>query len=104
MMNDYISRSETIRAITSYPGVVDKSVAKRILLQMPSVNKWTPISERLPNHHRDVLVTGREAFTNNRICRVMCWDVDTWRPCNYAPSIHWDAWMELPEPYDGKLN
>lgn len=33
-MNDYISRSEAIRAIAEYPGPVDKSVVRRILTQM----------------------------------------------------------------------
>ena len=35
-MNDLIYRHEAIRTITSYNGTVDKSVAKRLLLQMPS--------------------------------------------------------------------
>ena len=34
--SDLISRQETVKTITSYNGVVDKSVAKRLLLQMPS--------------------------------------------------------------------
>ena len=35
-MQDLISRREAIRAITNHNGVVDKSVAKRILTQLPS--------------------------------------------------------------------
>jgi len=35
-MRDKISRQAAIDAITSYNGVVDKSVAKRILIQLPS--------------------------------------------------------------------
>ena len=35
-MSDSIYRHEAIKTITSYNGVVDKSVAKRLLLQMPS--------------------------------------------------------------------
>ena len=35
-MSDSIYRHEAIRTITSYNGVVDKSVAKRLLLQIPS--------------------------------------------------------------------
>lgn len=34
-MNDLIERQVAIDAITSYNGVVDKSVAKRILIQLP---------------------------------------------------------------------
>ena len=33
-MKDPIDRQEAIRLITSYDGVVDKSVAKRLLMQM----------------------------------------------------------------------
>ena len=35
-MSEMIYRHEAIRTITSYNGTVDKSVAKRLLLQMPS--------------------------------------------------------------------
>jgi len=34
-MSDTISRQVAVEAITSYNGVVDKSVAKRILIQLP---------------------------------------------------------------------
>ena len=34
-MSDMISRQEALDAITGYHGVVDKSVAKRILIQLP---------------------------------------------------------------------
>lgn len=44
-MSDLIYRHEAIKTITSYNGAVDKSVAKRLLLQMPSAElrkrgKW----------------------------------------------------------------
>ena len=35
-VSDLIYRHEAIRTMTSYNGTVDKSVAKRLLLQMPS--------------------------------------------------------------------
>lgn len=38
-MNDSIYRHEAIKIITSHNGVVDKSVAKRLLLQMPSAQQ-----------------------------------------------------------------
>ena len=41
-MNDLISRQSAIHAITNYNGVVDKSVAKRILIQMPSAQPDVP--------------------------------------------------------------
>ncbi len=44
-MSDLIDRQDAIKTITSYNGVVDKSVAKRLLLQMKSAEprkkgKW----------------------------------------------------------------
>lgn len=42
-MDDMISRAKALHAITSYNGVVDKSVAKRLLIQLPSEQ-----SERKP--------------------------------------------------------
>ena len=35
--SDLISRAEAVHAITSHDGVVDKSVAKRLLIQLQSV-------------------------------------------------------------------
>lgn len=48
-----------------------------------------------PKHHKDVLVRGTEAIGNVTIYKVMQWDVDTWRPINYAPSITWEEWSEI---------
>ena len=49
-MSDSIYRDEAIKTITLYNGVVDKSVAKRLLLQMPSAQprkkgKWIEKAE-----------------------------------------------------------
>ena len=50
-----------------------------------------------PKHHKDVLVRGTESIGNVTIYKVMQWDVDTWRPKNYAPSITWEEWSEIYE-------
>ena len=50
-----------------------------------------------PKHHKDVLVRGTEAIGNVTIYKVMQWDVDTWRPTDYAPSIIWEEWSEIYE-------
>lgn len=46
-MNDLISRTDAINAIIAQDSVVDKSVAKRILIQLPSVEQitaeWLPV-------------------------------------------------------------
>lgn len=70
------------------------------VLHLPYVEipKWVPVTERLPEHHEDVLVTGDEAISGKKVYSVKVWDVDRRRP-ESAPSIRWDAWMPLPEPY-----
>lgn len=65
------------------------------------IPKWIPVSERLPENHKDVLVYGVEAISNEYVYGVKRLDVDTWRP-KIAPSIRWIAWMPLPEPYRGE--
>lgn len=56
--------------------------------------KWIPCSNP-PKHHRDVLVRGIEAIGNVTVHKVMQWDVDTWRPTDYAPSVFWKEWSEI---------
>lgn len=48
-----------------------------------------------PKHHKDVLVRGTEAIGNVTTYKVMQWDVDAWRPTDYAPSIIWEEWSEI---------
>ncbi len=56
--------------------------------------QWIPCSNP-PKHHRDVIVRGTEAIGNVTVHKVMQWDVDTWRPTDYAPSIIWREWSEI---------
>ena len=65
-----------------------------VLPSAESERKWTPCSNP-PKHHRDVLVRGIEAIGNVTVHKVMQWDVDTWRPTDYAPSIIWKEWSEI---------
>lgn len=55
---------------------------------------WHPV-EKPPAHHKDVIVRGVEDIGNVTVHKVMQWDVDTWRPTNYAPSIMWTEWSEI---------
>lgn len=66
-----------------------------------AVPKWIPVTERLPEAGKIVLVVGIEAINNIAVYGIKCWDVDTWRPIS-APSVKWDAWMPLPKPYEVK--
>ena len=55
-MSDLIYRHEAIKTITSYNGVVDKSVAKRLLLQMPSAStELSNNSPKLDNENGDLI-------------------------------------------------
>ena len=55
---------------------------------------WTPC-DIPPEHHKDVIVRGIEAIGNVTVYNIMRWDVDRWRPENYAPSITWLDWSEI---------
>lgn len=72
---------ETVRAIKALPSVQPK-------------RKWTSCSNP-PKHHKDVIVRGIEAIGNVTVHKVMQWDVDTWRPTDYAPSVMWKEWSEI---------
>ena len=56
-MSNPIDRQAAIRLITGYNGVMDKSVAKRLLIQMPSAQRWIPVTERLPEIGKKVLLS-----------------------------------------------
>jgi len=59
--------------------------------------RWIPVTERLPEQEKKVLVTGIEAIGNVQIYGVKQLDGDVWRPTS-APSCYWEHWMPLPEP------
>ena len=109
-MQDLISRREAIRAITNHNGVVDKSVAKRILTQLLSAQPephWIPVSERLPESKAAYYIVTLES--RDRICvlpndiDIARWDYDrrkgkdSWHWCKERKVI---AWKPLPEPYN----
>lgn len=94
-MNDTICRQAAIRLITGYNGVVDKSVARRLLIQMPSAQpEWIPCSERLPKKPNVYMVTDH----NGDVVRFGFYGTESsreyWLRCA-------KAWMPLPEPYKG---
>lgn len=72
-------------------------------VDVPDINvgEWIPVSERLPDKNGSYLVSFKEAITNSDGLCVKYWsgEEQRWRPCNYAPSVCWRAWMPLPEPY-----
>lgn len=107
-MDDLISRQAAIDTLESgkdktakgdiggfYNAIIQNDIDK--LRNLPSAQperKWIPCSNP-PKHHRDVIVRGTEAIGNVTVHKVMQWDVDTWRPTDYAPSIMWKEWSEI---------
>lgn len=83
-----------------YLNIIDERTKNEIIKfikNLPSAQTervWIPC-DTPPEHHRDVIVRGIEAIGNVTVHKVMQWDVDTWRPTNYAPSITWLDWSEI---------
>ena len=101
-MDDLISRQAAIDLLKQMRKDGDmipwegKDVFARIRKLPPAQPErvWHPV-EKPPAHHKDVIVRGVEAIGNVTVHKVMQWDVDTWRPTNYAPSIMWTEWSEI---------
>ena len=68
-MSDSIYRHEAIKTITSYNGVVDKSVAKRLLLQMPSAEpQLSNDSPKLDNENGELIYRQDAVKTMYDLC------------------------------------
>ena len=98
---DVISRKAAIDATWEEPTYTDPL---NVLTEVRDRIKALPSAEpervwiscdTPPEHHRDVIVRGIEAIGNVTVHKVMQWDVDTWRPTDYAPSVMWKEWSEI---------
>ena len=62
--------------------------------------KWIPVSERLPEENKQVLIQYRTRYRDD----VNLFDVTSRADCNYWQGIGREidviAWMPLPEPYE----
>lgn len=98
---EYIEHHEQIQHVLEEIAAVRKEVEQLPGIDEQRTGKWNPCSEP-PKHHRSVLVRGIEAIGNVTVYKVMQWDVDRWRPTDYAPSIEWTEWSEIEQ--DGRVN
>ena len=88
-----------IRNDGGYFGTIPSEVIEErfMITSLPSAQPervWTPC-DIPPEHHKDVIVRGVEAIGDVAVYKIMQWDVDRWRPENYAPSITWLDWSEI---------
>lgn len=97
---------EDVKTLWDYEtvdGITSSTVLKQIVTDIqnaPTIAapRWVRCEDRLPEPHKDVLVTGMEAINNHRVYKVMVNDNGEWRPKDYAPSIRWDYWMPIEPP------
>ena len=96
-MDRLISEQAVLEAFREYQGSI--SDFYKAIKAIPSADKWIPVSERLPEERKSVLVYAPEY--NNIYCAYL--DGDTWFIFggygSYAVA-NVTAWMPLPTPYE----
>lgn len=101
----YINANEVVNEIIIQ---FISSMRKDVLSELPSAQRWIPVSERLPEARSgEVCVTvldeyGDAAYTYSSVGFYLsddCWIVDN-EPMYADDSIRVIAWMPLPEPYE----
>lgn len=103
---ELIDRDKAIEAILEYYDESDMDEARYMienvwLKDVPTVNKWIPCSERLPEAYGEYLVTcepdlpyrGHKTITDKDDYFAYGWD-------DYGDKVI--AWMPLPEPWKGE--
>jgi hypothetical protein len=104
MNDDIISRQGAINAIENtdcelLPCEWDELT--NAIMQWPSARQWIPVTERLPDNSKGVLVTRKTIIGNHRVIDVAYYYevMNTWVTGDLY-TITVDAWMPLPEAWE----
>lgn len=87
-------------------GYMDTKSIVDLLMDLPSVQRWIPVSERLPEEKKQVLVCDAYGFIYTAECEVI--SDDEWLDWRWYESVEYRpmddvvAWMPLPEPWKGE--
>lgn len=87
-----------------YLGGLEEKIADRLIANGVTVQKWIPVSERLPEEYEPVLVydpsVGHGQYVMNATWSVYGWETEfDFDPCENPGITHW---MPLPEPPKGE--
>ena len=73
-----------------------------IVVSQPTANQWIPCSERLPDVAQRVLLSGHGKVMVGRLHSFGKYSLEPTGISYIYPMDAIDAWMPLPEPYEGK--
>lgn len=102
-MSDLISREAAIGEIRKCRFVVDAYERIKGLPPAQPERKWIPVSERLPEEGKQVLVCDDGGFIYTAEYEVSSDGEPRWyESVEYRPMDDVVAWMPLPEPWKGE--
>lgn len=107
-MSDLIERRAAIDAVEKESqvdgayGYMDTKSIVDLIMDLPSAQQWIPISERLPEVGRNVLMSvGKGMYTAEGFLK----GNGKWAQYRWSANLdNVDAWAEMPEPWKGEEN
>ena len=90
-------------------GYIAPHLAKLMIEELPSEQRWIPCSERMPNNYDYQLLTEEVHYTTGKIVRCVLIayyddEDDVWMSAEESPEAvsYPIAWMPLPASYKGE--